>query len=139
VQRLIADSGPLIALFDSSDSEHGRLKDFFASCNGVVTTTWPVVTEVCHMLSYSVNRQLAFLNWIQRGALDIADLPANAIAEMIALTEKYRDRPMDLADASLVVLAMQTGIRNIISLDSDFDIYRLPDKGRLKNLLREAA
>jgi hypothetical protein len=136
VQKLIADSGPLIALFDTSDNDHPRLKDFFASCNAVVMTTWPVVTEVCHMLSYSVNRQLAFLKWIQRGALDIADLPANAIAEMIVLTEKYRDRPMDLADASLVVLSMQTGIRNIISLDSDFDIYRLPDKSRLKNLLR---
>jgi len=139
VQKIIVDSGPLIALFDSSDREHTRLKAFFASCDAVVVTTWSVVTEVCHMLSYSVNRQLAFLNWIQRGALEIADLPANAIARIIELTEKYRDRPMDLADASLVVLAMQTGIRDIISLDSDFDIYRLPDKGRLRNLLREPA
>ena len=42
---------------------------------------------------------------------------------------------MDLADASLLVVAMATGIRDVLSLDLDFDIYRLPDRKRLRNLL----
>ena len=54
---------------------------------------------------------------------------------MIAYNEKYHDPPMDLADASLVALAVETGITNIVSIDSDFDTYRLPNKSKLKNLL----
>jgi uncharacterized protein len=54
---------------------------------------------------------------------------------MIVYTEKYRDRPMDLADASLVALATQMGLSDIVSIDSDFDIYELPNKSRLKNKL----
>jgi predicted nucleic acid-binding protein len=42
---------------------------------------------------------------------------------------------MDLADASILILAMKTGIRSVVSFDSDFEVYRLPDKKRLRNLL----
>ena len=39
---------------------------------------------------------------------------------------KYRDRPMDLADASLVRLAEQRRIRDIFTLDErDFRTYRI--------------
>ena len=90
------------------------------------------------MLDFSIERQLAFLSWINRGGLTILELAPDALQRIIDLTAKYRDRPMDLADASLVVLALQTGVKNIISLDSDFHIYRLPDKGALKNLLTKS-
>ncbi len=53
---------------------------------------------------------------------------------MIELTKKYRDRPMDFADATLVIAAEKTGIRHIISIDSDFYIYRLPGKVAIKNI-----
>lgn len=41
--------------------------------------------------------------------------------------DKYADRPMDLADATLVALAEDQGHRKIFSLDSDFHIYRIAD------------
>ncbi len=41
--------------------------------------------------------------------------------------EQYRDRPMDLADASLIALAETAGYTRIFSIDSDFYIYRLAD------------
>ena len=44
---------------------------------------------------------------------------------------------MDLADASVVQLAVQTGCREVLSIDSDFDIYRLPDGAWLANPLRD--
>ncbi len=46
---------------------------------------------------------------------------------MAALMEKYRDTPMDLADASLVVVAESRSLRRLFTLDSDFRIYRLAD------------
>lgn len=88
------------------------------------------------MLGFRKEVQLDFLSWVERGAIKLFDLPQTELTQMIGLMDKYSDRPMDFADASLVTLAMYTGIRTILSIDSDFDIYRLPDRTRLRNLLR---
>ena len=47
---------------------------------------------------------------------------------MQSLMEKYKDVPMDLADASLVALAEETGLRQVFTLDTDFFIYRISNK-----------
>ncbi|TPW09922.1 MAG: hypothetical protein FD130_2369 [Halothiobacillaceae bacterium] len=135
MQKTLADSGPLIAAFDRDDKHHSQVISFIKSYKGTIFTSWPVLTEVCHLLGDGVEGRLAFLSWIHRGGLTVVDLAPHSLQQIIDLTTKYRDRPMDLADASLVVLALQTGVKNIISLDSDFHIYRLPDRGILKNLL----
>lgn len=135
MQSALVDSGPLVALFDSSDAHHKTTLAFMGRFRASLLTTGPVVTEVCHLLKFSVDVQLNFLCWVQRGGLEIAEIETSLLERIITLTEKYRDRPMDLADASLVVLAMKTGIHRILSLDSDFDIYRLPDRSRLTNVL----
>ena len=132
---VLVDSGPLIALFDVSDRHHATTLAFLGKSREDLLTTWPVVTEVCHLLKFSVETQLDFLRWVQRGGLEIADFERSVIDPIVTLTEKYRDRPMNLADASLIVLSMKTGIRRILSLDADFDIYRLPDRSRLTNVL----
>ena len=49
---------------------------------------------------------------------------AEEIERMRELMEKYKDRPMDLADASLVAAAERRQIRRIFTFDSDFRIYR---------------
>jgi predicted nucleic acid-binding protein len=135
VQRTLVDTGPLVALFDVTDHDHQQVQAFLEGYRGQLVTTWLVVGEVHHLLDFSVDRQLAFLAWAKRGGMQIEDLDHSAFDTLHALTAKYRDRPMDLADASLMAVAMSTGIRDILSLDLDFDIYRLPDKKRLRNLL----
>lgn len=139
MRKIVADSGPLIALFDPSDRGHPVVERFLRGFKGELISTWPVMTEVCHMLGFSVDRQVDFLEWVQRGAVGIVDLPANAIDAVIRFTKTYRNVPMDLADASLLVLAAETGLREILTFDSDFDIYRLPDRGRLSNVLQPSA
>ena len=44
---------------------------------------------------------------------------------MRALMEKYVDRPMDLADASLVAAAETQRLHRVFTLDSDFRVYRI--------------
>src|SRR5438477_5281397 len=133
---MLADAGPLTALFDRSDHHHQRIVKFWRGLRVRPLTSWPVMAEVCHLLNFSVNAQLDFLRWVDRGGVDVVDMDPGALKQIIHLTEKYHDRPMDLADASLIVLAMQTGIRHILTVDSDFDIYRLPNKTHLTNLLQ---
>lgn len=138
VRKIIADSGPLIALFDASDRGHPRASRFLKSFKGGLVSTWPVLTEVSHMLGFSVDRQIDFLEWVRRGAIDVVDLPKNGIDVAIRLTRTYRNVPMDLADASLLVLAIDSGLREIFTFDSDFDVYRLPDRSHLTNVLQPA-
>ena len=132
----LVDAGPLIALLNPRDQDHARCVAFLQDYTGSLITTWPVISEASHMLSPSVNAQIALLKWIERGALEVRHIDVQAVQRIIVYTEKYRDRPMDLADASLVTLAIETSVIDISSIDSDFDIYRLPNNRKLNNLLR---
>lgn len=133
--RTIADSGPLIALFEPAERNHVRVRSFIENYEGALLTTWPVLTEVGHMLGHSVDRQLAFLEWVERGGVEVTTPGAGAVSLIRQLSEKYRDLPMDIADGSLIVLALESGVRDILTLDRDFDVYRLPDRSRFNNVL----
>jgi len=137
VRSMIVDVGPLLALFNPADRHHQACVSFLRGNEVSLVTTWPVLTEVMHLLRYSVDAQLRLLSWIDRGGLAIAELEQGSIGAVAGLIGKYRDRPMDLADASVVQLAVQTGCREVLSIDSDFDIYRLPDGAWLANPLRD--
>ena len=134
---MIVDAGPLLALFNPADRHHQACVAFLRGNEVALVTTWPVLTEVMHLLRYSVDAQLRLLSWIDRGGLAIAELEQGCIAAVAGLIDKYRDRPMDLADASVVQLAVQTGCREVLSIDSDFEIYRLPDGAWPANPLRD--
>jgi predicted nucleic acid-binding protein len=86
------------------------------------------------MLDFSVKAQLGLLQWIHRGGVTMYDIKANGIRRMIELTKKYDDLPMDLADATLVVAAEETGIREIVSIDSNFAVYRTIEKESITNV-----
>ena len=136
MKNTIIDSGPLIALFDKDDKYHLKLLDFMKSFNGELITTWSVVTEVTHMLSFNISVQLNFLKWIELGAITIYQIEQSELTNIIKMIQKYSDIPMDLADSTLMYVAQKENIKNIISIDSDFDIYRTIKKQSLNNLLR---
>ncbi len=135
MQSALIDAGPLIALFDRDDKYHHRVRGFLSHTQTTLVTTWPVITETCHMLDFSVDAQLDFLEWAYRGGLQIHELKGTDLDRVIALTRKYRDRPMDLSDASLIVISEILGIGRIISIDRDFEIYRRADKRQVENIL----
>lgn len=124
MRNTLIDAGPLIALFDRSDSYHLKAVHFIQEYVGYLWTTWPVITETSHMLDFNSKAQLAFFEWIERGGVKIFDLDQSTISRIKQLTEKFDDVPMDLADASLVVVSELSGYKEIISIDSDFYIYR---------------
>lgn len=124
MRNILVDAGPLIALFDKSDQYHLKSLRFMKGFHGYLSTTWPVITEVSHMLDFSVKAQLSFLEWINRGGLQVVDLSDQHLFRMTALTEKFSDVPMDLADASLVAIAETLKILEIATIDSDFYVYR---------------
>lgn len=134
--RVLIDSGSLIALFDRGDSYHHKVLAFLETFEGELVTTWAVMTEVSHILDFNLNVQLDFLKWVELGGMTIYDIQQRDLSEIIAMMTKYTNVPMDLADSSLMFVAHKEGIDKIITIDSDFDIYRIGKRKVLNNLLR---
>ncbi len=139
MKKCLIDAGPLIALFDRDDKFHISIKDFIKRFKGRLYTSWPVITEVLHMLDYSVNTQIDFLKWVRKGALDIKQITTEDISRIIELSEKYSDIPMDFADASLIIIAESESIKEIISIDADFYIFRNIRNEYIKNIFNYSA
>ena len=121
-QKLLVDTGPLIALFVARDKHHRRAVEFTKSCTATLFTTWPVVTEACFMLN--ARGKAALIAMIDSPALHVEDLKAADLGRLRELVEKYPR--MDLADASLIVLAEYLGVVDIVTIDrTEFEaIYR---------------
>ena len=133
MKSTLVDSGPLIALFDRDDRHHARVKSFLQAQPARLLTTWPVLTETSALLPRAAG--LDFLQYVCRGGVSVQPLDEADLSTMLGLSRKYGDVPMDFADASLVVLAMKTGIDIILSLDRDFEIYKLAHKKSFRNIL----
>lgn len=136
MQKTIIDSGPLIALFDRSDKYHKIVLDFIKSYQGKLITSWAVITEVSHMLDFNLQVQIDFLKWCEMGGIEVYTISQDEISNIQVMMEKYSDIPMDLADATLMYIANKDNIKNIVSIDSDFDVYRTLKKQSLNNLLK---
>ncbi len=137
LNTILIDAGPLIALFDKDDNYHSKIKKFLKGKKFKYITTNAVITEVIYMLNFSIEAQIYFFEWIMKEGVLLQEIQQNDIGRIVELTKKYRDRPMDYADATLVVAAEKTGIKQIISIDSDFEIYRLPKKVKIENIFKE--
>ncbi len=137
MKSTIVDAGPLVALFAQDDHHHRNITEFFESYVGELITTWPILTETTHLLSKNHHIQMDLLEWIRLGGLRIVDISTTSIGRIIELSKKYHDIPMDLGDASLVILAEEQRIFDIISIDSDYDIYRIFKKEKFNNLYRK--
>ena len=131
---ILLDAGPLIALFDSSERHHRPVKAFLKDHPYRYVSTIAVFTEVSHMLDFNTCAQRDFYEWVMYKGVIISDINQHDLPRLVELTQKYADLPMDFADATLVITAEKTGIREIISLDKDFDIYRLPGKEQIRNV-----
>jgi len=134
VRSVLVDTGPLVALFKRRDRHHAPVAKFLRQTPCLLITTWLVATEAWHLLSAPA--RLGFVRWIAGGGLAVVELGPDAAADLLRLLEKYRDRPMDLADASLVLLAQKLGVGDILTVDrADFDTYRLANKARFNQVL----
>lgn len=141
VGRVLVDSGPLLALFNASDNWHAPVLGWLQQHpQAQLFTTWPVATEVCALLARRIGNPAAldFLRWAQRGALVFDQPDAGLLSEVLAISERFKDLPFDLADASVAEAAARLRIRHVLTIDADFDIYRDRAGKPLLNVLREA-
>lgn len=135
---IIADTGFWVALGNPKDDHHALATQAFSMLQEPLISTWPVMTEVCHLLLQrrGVHAQLKFIELYRQGVFAIFDLQASHAERLNRLIQDYADLPMDLADASLVILAENLGDGRILSTDRrDFHAYRWKNTRPFTNLL----
>jgi predicted nucleic acid-binding protein len=127
---ILTDAGPLVALIDRGEPDHARCRSALASLTGPMLTTWPAFTEAIYLLGSAAgwSGQNPLRQLLLRGDLELATLDQRLIERSYALMDRYRDVPMDLADATLVVVAEDRSLTRIFTLNSDFQIYRVKGK-----------
>lgn len=115
-----------MALLDKSEESHTRCVDFFSAFEGEVFTTEPVLTETLYLLGPSIKAEKACIDFILKGGTTLVPQSAASLLRAIALMEKYKDAPMDFADATLVSFAEESGADEIFTLDlRGFHTYRI--------------
>ena len=124
MSAVLVDTGPLVALLDRSDEAHGECEAALRTLPTPLLTVWPVLAEAMYLLG-EWEPQDALWRWIEDGSVTILPLGPEDVPRIRELMTKYRDRPMDLADAALVRVAERERIRRVFTLDRrDFLVYR---------------
>lgn len=131
----LTDTGPLVALINRNDPNHVRCVAAIKQLPyGPLVTTWPCFTEAMYLVFRAGGFPAQAALWQLRSSnrLRLYDLSDSEADRMAELMETYRDRPMDLADASLVAAYEHLGRIRLFTLDNDFRIYRLADGSALE-------
>jgi hypothetical protein len=122
---VLVDAGPLVALLDQADPEHEECVATLKTLHDPLITVWPAFAEAMYLLGRSWRGQKALWSRLETEALALAPLDETDASRMRELMEKYRDLPMDLADAALVRVAERESLTEIFTLDrKHFSIYR---------------
>ena len=135
---LLVDTGFWLALINQPDRYHQRAVEFLSDCTLPLVTTWPVLTETCHLLlkRVGVATQLQFIDSLRKTGVELYSLSSSDLSRLHELMNKYADLPMDLADGSLVILAEAEGHGRILSTDQRyFHTYRWKNHRPFENLL----
>ena len=127
---VLVDASALIALLDRDDAGHDRCVAALGQVREPLSTVWPALTEAMHLLAETPRATDVLCDMISDDALGLLDLDAADMARMKALMQKYRDLPMDFADAALVRVAERERITRILTLDRHFRLYQLPRRAR---------
>lgn len=132
---ILLDTGVIVALLDRDERHHRQCVDVLSDTGGSLVTCEPVIAEACYLLRRLPGAAEAVIRNVASG---VFQLPvrlvdrANAVGKLLG---KYRDVPMNLADACLVDLADETGSGRVLTLDRDFEVYRWRSRRRFEMLI----
>jgi hypothetical protein len=127
--KAILDTGPWVALIDRSESRHAECVRWLKNFSGRLYSTEAVLTEVLYLLNFSTIAQGAALDFVLKAVVEIVPVNTESLKRIKNLMTKYEDLLMDFADATIVCLAMDADMQNIVTFDrKDFSIYKLPKK-----------
>ncbi len=127
--ELLLDTGAFVALVDRSETRHADCVAVLERWAGPILTTEAVLTETLHLVGPTWLPQKTCLEFFLRGAFLLVPSSKTSLQRVTDLMEKYRDLPMDYADATLVALGEESETDHVFTLDRrGFSAYRLRGK-----------
>ena len=129
MQRILIDSGILLSYYQQQEPLHQAVIAFFDQNTAQLVTSPICIAEVLWLLgSPGDPRVLAaqnhLLSAVSRGGIEAINLLPEDYARVAELNRRYADLPGDFADLTLVSLSERLDVAEILTLDSDFDVYR---------------
>lgn len=134
-RNVLLDTGPLVALLDRRDHYHPWAKARFAEVEPPLLTCEAVLTEAVHLLRHLPTGARAVLDLLRLGVLSTPFSVAQESHRLGQLLESYADVPMAFADGCLVRLAELHPGSEILTIDSDFKIYRIHGRQVIPTIL----
>jgi predicted nucleic acid-binding protein len=133
--RALIDTGAMLALLDPNDVWHQLCVEASRQVRYPLLTSEAVLTELFYLVGSSRVETERAWRLVRSGAISLATIDESELGSLHALMSKYRDRPMDFADATLVHLAEREELSTILTTDhSDFSIYRIHGRKRFRIL-----
>lgn len=120
----LLDTGPLVSFLGSGLRHHAWAVEQWKRLRPPLLTCEPVLTEAAFLLKREGRDTDAIFELLERGVMRIAFGVQKEQADLRSLMQRYRNRPMSLADACLVRLSEVHADAEVFTLDSDFRIYR---------------
>jgi len=128
---VIVDTGAILALLDENDRWHAFCLHALRQLRLPLLTTEAVLTEVFHLIRRSRTEMEAVWTLFHSGVIVLATIDNSELHRIQALMSRYKDLPMDFADATLVYLGERESITAVFTLDqNDFAVYRIAGKRR---------
>ncbi len=135
MKPILVDTGVLVALLDRSERYHAACVRALRNAQGPLVSCEAVVAEAAYLLRGVSGASAAVLANVTRGLIRLPFRLEENAGRVSALMQKYKRVPMDLADACLVCLAEDQGAGRILTLDSDFHVYRWAETKPFENLV----
>jgi predicted nucleic acid-binding protein len=120
----IVDTGPLVAFFDRAERHHRWVAERIEQLEAPLLVCEPVLAEAMYLLGPFPKARDAMLELLHNGALSVAFRIDEHVGPLRKLLQKYEDTPMSLADACIVRMSELHDRHAVLTLDSDFLIYR---------------
>lgn len=133
--KALADTGALVALLDRNDRWHSICVNTFEKLLLPLLTSTAVLTELFHLIGDNKHDVKTTWRFIHSGAISVEPIHDSDLITLNRLMDKYADRPMDFADATLVLLAQRLSLNTIFTVDfNDFETYRIEKQKRFRIL-----
>ena len=129
MRRILIDSGILLSYYQQQEPQHPAVVAFFDQNAARLITSPICIAEVLWLLgdpgdSRVLAAQNHLLTAVSRGGIEVINLLPEDYARVAELNARYADLPGDFADLTLVTLSERLDVAEILTLDSDFDVYR---------------
>jgi predicted nucleic acid-binding protein len=126
MKQVIVDTGPIVALLNARDTHHAWAREVLDRIEPPLTTCEAVLSEACFLVRSLKGGRDAVLDLVSRGIIEVPfqlGPEVDAVRKLMTLT-RYASVPMSLADACLVRMTEMDGRATVLTLDSDFKVYR---------------